>query len=75
MPCVWREPTTNATVVLLMTGQGVGYPGNPGPSPIDPQGMAAHTCVVTNTSSAVLCWAFRTDNSGPPLSVGEVRDA
>lgn len=71
-PSVWREPSTNTSVVLIMTEQGQGYPLNPGSSPTDPGGMGAPYCVEHPASPAVLCWAFRTDNSGPPESVAEV---
>jgi hypothetical protein len=71
-PCVWRDPDSNESIVLMMTEQGQGYPNNVGPSPTDPGGLAAATCVSSNYSAAVLCWAFRTDNSGPPTSVAEV---
>lgn len=71
-PTVWREPATNTSIVLLMTGQGVGYPNNAGPTPVSPGGLAADTCVSHPSSAAVLCWAFRTDNSGPPESVSEI---
>lgn len=73
-PCIWKEPATNTSVVLVMTEQGQGYPGNVGPSPTNPGGLAAADCVSHPASAAVLCFAFRTDNSGPPTSVEEVRD-
>jgi hypothetical protein len=50
------------------------YPLNVGPSPVDPGGLGADVCVSHPASPAVLCWAFRTDNSGPPESVAEVLD-
>jgi hypothetical protein len=71
-PCVWVEPETNTSVLLVMTEQGQGYPDNVGPSPTQPGGLAAPYCVSHPASAAVLCWAFRTDNSGPPESVAEV---
>lgn len=52
--------------------QGQGYPLNAGPNPVDPGGLAAPCCVSHPDSAAVLCFAFRTDNSGPPESVAEV---
>ena len=71
-PCVWREPATGDSVVLLMTEQGQGYPDNVGPSPTQPGGLGAPYCVSHPASAATLCFAFRTDNSGPPESVAEV---
>jgi hypothetical protein len=72
VPCVWREPSTNASVVLLQTDQGVGYPVNVGSDPLNPGGLSAHSCMSHPASSHVLCWAFRDDNSGPPRSVTEI---
>lgn len=71
-PCVWQDPDSNTSVLLLMTEQGQGYPDNVGPSPELPGGLGADYCVSHPASAAVLCWAFRTDNSGPPTSVAEV---
>lgn len=73
-PCVWTEPSTGESIVLLMTAQGVGYPDNAGSSPTQPGGLGVRSCVSHPASPAVLCWAFRTDNSGPPTSVAEVLD-
>jgi hypothetical protein len=71
-PCVWVEPETNTSVVLLATNQGQGYPDNVGNSPTSAGGLDASYCVSHPASPAVLCWAFRTDNSGPPESVEEI---
>lgn len=118
-PCIWTDPDTNASIVLVMTEQGQGYPDNVGPDPTNPGetrwrhhmrcirkalttpvslllsvvlhralaspttmclhqlshpagGLGAPYCVSSNFSAAVLCFAFRTDNSGPPESVAEV---
>jgi len=46
-----------------------GYPDNPGPNPSDPYGLSRHDCVVVDGFTDALCFAFRTDNSGPPTSV------
>jgi hypothetical protein len=73
-PTLWCEPTTHDCIVLLMTGQGVGYPDNVGPSPEEPAGLAPRSCAQHPSSPVVLCWAFRTDNSGPPMSVAEVEN-
>jgi hypothetical protein len=46
-----------------------GYPDNPGPNPANPGGISKKDCVVVDGLSDALCFAFRTDNSGPPESV------
>jgi hypothetical protein len=59
-------------VLYMQTGQGQGYPNNPGPDPANCGGMCRASCVTFPTSSHALCWAFRTDNSGPPMDADEV---
>ena len=46
-----------------------GYPENPGPNPANPGGLSADDCLTIENFSKALCFAFRTDNSGPPMSV------
>ena len=46
-----------------------GYPENPGPNPAHPGGLSRHDCVVMDNLDDALCFAFRTDNSGPPVDV------
>ena len=62
-----HPPLTNAA--LPPRGR---YPNNPGTSPTDPGGLGKDYCVVAPGTPHVLCFAFRTDNSGPPESVDEV---
>ena len=71
-PGVWRDPASNTSVLYMQTGQGVGYPNNPGPDPVNCGGMCRSTCVTFDGLSHALCWAFRTDNSGPPMDADEV---
>jgi len=72
-PGVWLDPASGASALFLQTGQGQGYPNNPGPDPADPGGMGASSCVLpVYPLTHALCWAFRTDNSGPPEDVDEV---
>ena len=47
-----------------------GYPNNPGPNPAHPSGLSRHDCAVVDGFKDALCFSFRTDNSGPPGSVG-----
>ena len=46
-----------------------GYPGNPGPNPDNPGGLSREDCTIVKGFSEALCFAFRTDNSGPPESL------
>ena len=46
-----------------------GYPNNPGPYPAKPGGLSAQDCVRLVGFDEVMCFAFRTDNSGPPENV------
>lgn len=46
-----------------------GYPDDPGSDPAHPGGLSKRDCVVVDGLSEALCFAFRTDNSGPPESV------
>ena len=46
-----------------------GYPENPGPDPAHPGGLSVDNCVTIEGFSKALCFAFRTDNSGPPLHI------
>ncbi len=71
-PGVWRDPASGASVLYMQTGQGQGYPNNPGPDPANCGGMCRASCVVHPATTHALCWAFRTDNSGPPESAEEV---
>lgn len=49
-----------------------GYPHGPG-NPASPGGLSRKDCVVVDGFSEALCYAFRTDNTGPPTSA-EVSD-
>lgn len=51
---------------FLMSG---GYPLNPGPYPAQPGGLSKDKCISAEGLSEVLCFAFRTDNTGPPETV------
>jgi len=67
-PGIWSDPATDTSILFMTTAQGQGYPDNP------PQGMQKDYCVTFPNLTHAMCWAFRTDNSGPPLSVQEVLD-
>ena len=65
-PCVWKF---NETVDVIMTYHKGGYPNNPGPDPKHPGGISRRDCTIVEGLEDVLCFAFRTDNSGPPESI------
>ena len=46
-----------------------GYPLDPGPSTSDCGGICRKDCTMTPGFDEALCFAFRTDNSGPPTSI------
>ena len=73
-PGIWLDPASGASAFYMQTGPGQGYPNNPGPDPVNCGGMCKASCVTFDGLSHALCWAFRTDNSGPPMSVQEVDD-
>lgn len=49
-----------------------GYPNNPGPSADQPGGLSYHDCAIAPSTGHALCFAFRTDNTGPPTSLEEL---
>ncbi|XP_046551245.1 uncharacterized protein LOC124260970 isoform X2 [Haliotis rubra] len=67
-PFIWKFLDSQ---VIGMWNKG-GYPLNPGPNPANPQGMSKENCVIVDGFTDVLCFAFRSDNSGPPQSVNEI---
>lgn len=68
---VWRDPASGTQILFLQHAGG--YPDVPGVSPDLPGGLSRGDCVVIPGFAEALCWAFRTDNSGPPMSVSEVQ--
>jgi len=61
---VFNKLELSSTVVCLG-----GYPDNPGSSPSKPGGLSRRDCVVLDNFPHALCFAFRTDNSGPPANI------
>jgi len=51
-----------------------GYPYNPGPSLTNAGGISYGDCLIIPEQKAVLAFAFRADNSGPPITVSEIVD-
>ncbi len=58
-PGVWLDPASGASVLYMQTGQGQGYPNNPGPDPANCGGMCRSSCVTFPNLTHALCWAFR----------------
>ena len=50
-----------------------GYPLNPGDSLVNPGGLSYMDCVYSEAEASVLAFSFRTDNTGPPMSIDEVQ--
>ncbi|XP_052801286.1 uncharacterized protein LOC128232002 [Mya arenaria] len=65
----WKFDDENSVIAMWHKG---GYPDNPGPSPSNPGGLSRDGCVTFEGFDTALCFAFRTDNSGPPESVEEI---
>uniref|UniRef100_A0A1I8H8Q3 CBM6 domain-containing protein n=2 Tax=Macrostomum lignano TaxID=282301 RepID=A0A1I8H8Q3_9PLAT len=66
----WRSPDTgNEIFYNKIPG---GYPGNPGPDPNHPGGLDFSNCLQAPGTTEIQCWAFRSDNSGPPVDYKEV---
>ncbi|XP_070532505.1 uncharacterized protein [Ptychodera flava] len=67
-PFVWKYGNDS---VLAMWHPG-GYPNSPGTGPLIPGGLSRNDCVLVDGLDHALCFAFRNDNSGPPLDALEV---
>ncbi|CAG5115517.1 unnamed protein product [Candidula unifasciata] len=70
-PFVWKLKASDPDGIMAFWVKG-GYPLNPGPYPAQPIGLAKDKCISAPGLSEVLCFAFRTDNTGPPVTVEEV---
>ena len=46
-----------------------GYPEVPGSSPSHPGGLSKNDCLVISGFTEALCFAFRSDNNGPPMNI------
>eukprot|EP01060_Flectonema_neradi_P029461 TRINITY_DN4083_c0_g1_i1.p1 TRINITY_DN4083_c0_g1~~TRINITY_DN4083_c0_g1_i1.p1 ORF type:complete len:882 (+),score=208.03 TRINITY_DN4083_c0_g1_i1:95-2647(+) len=65
----WKH--TDGSRILGLNHAG-GYPNDPGPSPQQCGGLCRDDCMIAEGFDEALCFAFRTDNSGPPPSVQDV---
>lgn len=46
-----------------------GYPDPPGKYPASAQGLSAKDCVTFEGLDEAMCYAFKSDNQGPPASM------
>jgi hypothetical protein len=67
---VWKDEESGTDVIALWHSGG--YPSNPGPDAAHANGLSRGNCVTIRGFRQALCWAFRTDNSGPPEDINEV---
>uniref|UniRef100_A0A2C9LDB6 Glycoside hydrolase family 38 N-terminal domain-containing protein n=1 Tax=Biomphalaria glabrata TaxID=6526 RepID=A0A2C9LDB6_BIOGL len=70
-PFVWKFSQKDEDGIMAFWIKG-GYPLNPGPNPAQPGGLSRDKCVIADGLSEILCFAFRTDNTGPPITIQEV---
>ncbi|KAK6980368.1 hypothetical protein BgiMline_021379 [Biomphalaria glabrata] len=70
-PFVWKFSPKDEDGIMAFWIKG-GYPLNPGPNPAQPGGLSRDKCVIADGLSEILCFAFRTDNTGPPVTIQEV---
>ncbi|CAD5114874.1 DgyrCDS3907 [Dimorphilus gyrociliatus] len=70
VPQIFNWKFNNHSVIA--TWHKGGYPNNPGPNPANPGGLSREDCVVIPNFPEALCFAFRTDNSGPPINIIEI---
>lgn len=70
VPKIFRWDGIYASVIALWHAGG--YPLNPGPSLQDAGGISLRDCTVAPNTTHALCFAFRTDNTGPPTSLVEL---
>ena len=68
---LWKENETDSDGVIAMWNKG-GYPINPGVSLQKPGGISVRDTIISKDDKQALVFAFRTDNSGPPLSIEEI---
>ncbi|WAR11643.1 hypothetical protein MAR_025823 [Mya arenaria] len=70
VPPVFLWKNGNSSLITLYHPGG--YPAGYGPSPFRPGGLSRKDCAVVKGLSHALCFAFRSDNQGPPQDYKEV---
>ncbi|XP_041367668.1 uncharacterized protein LOC121382209 [Gigantopelta aegis] len=70
VPKIFHWKFQNVSLIGMWTPWG--YPNNPGSDPAHPEGLSKENCITFPGLTHALCFAFRTDNTGPPESVQEV---
>ena len=70
-PFVWEytSPTDRKKYDVIAMWHKGGYPNNPGPNPKNPGGISLDDCTMVDGLDEALCFAFRTDNTGPPENI------
>ena len=68
---LWKEREEDSDGVVAMWNKG-GYPVNAGFTIQYPGGVSIDDAIISKADKQALVFAFRTDNSGPPLSVDEI---
>ena len=70
-PFVWEytSPTDGKKYDVIAMWHKGGYPNNPGPNPKNPGGISSDDCTMVDGLDEALCFAFRTDNTGPPENI------
>eukprot|EP00756_Hemistasia_phaeocysticola_P027509 Hpha_TRINITY_DN16121_c1_g8::TRINITY_DN16121_c1_g8_i1::g.4195::m.4195 len=68
---MWRWQDTDGSTILGLNHAG-GYPSDPGPDAEHCEGLCRNDCMMADGFDEALCFAFRTDNSGPPESLQDV---
>lgn len=70
VPPVFLWKNGNDSLITLYHPRG--YPNNYGSTPMSPGGLASRECAIVQGLDHALCFAFRTDNTGPPEDYKEV---
>lgn len=70
----WKLHEESSESLIAMWHPG-GYPTNPGPSLSKAGGLSLMDSTIAEDDGQALVFAFRTDNSGPPLSLDEIHTA
>lgn len=67
-----NEPEDDSGAMVIAMWHAGGYPNDPGRDIEGARGLSYHDCTIAPGTTHVLCFAFRTDNTGPPSSLDEI---